>query len=86
LKSKIENDNIETHYFYNAQNKLCRRELDNGDYYEFLYDSQNRRIALSSNGIWRKIIHDENLPIVETDCTNVIVKIFVRGLESNIAF
>ena len=80
LKSKIENGNITTWYFYNAQNKLCRIELDNGDYYEFLYDSQNRRIALSTNGVWRKIIHDGKLPIIETDCTNVIARIFVRGL------
>jgi len=79
LKTKTENGNIVTKYYYNAQNKLVRIEGD-GFLYEFLYDSQNRRTALSQNGTWRKIIHDGNLPIIETDCTNLINKIFVRGL------
>ena len=84
LKSKIENGNITTWYFYNAQNKLVK--IKGNDFvYEFLYDSQNRRIAIGegadeSSLIWRKIIHEGNIPIIETDCTNVIEKIFVRGL------
>ena len=79
LKTKFENGTIVARYYYNAQNKLVKIVGD-GFTYEFLYDSQNRRIALSHNGTWRKIIHAGNIPIGELDSTNGVTRWFVRGL------
>ncbi len=53
--------------------------------YQFLYDSQNKRIGIGtgpneSSLIWRKIIHQANLPIGELDSTNGVARWFVRGI------
>jgi len=50
-----------------------------------LYDSQNRRIGIAkgpneSSLIWRKIIHQGNIPIGELDSTNGVSRWFVRGI------
>ena len=84
LKTKTKNSTIVTRYYYNAQNKLVK--ITGPNYvYQFLYDSQNRRIGIGkgpndSSLIWRKIIHNGNIPIGELDSTNGVTRWFVRGL------
>ena len=65
-------------YTYNAQNKL-KRILGDGFTNKFVYDSGNRRIALS-NHTWRYFIHDGAVPIAEVDSNSNVTRWFVRGV------
>jgi RHS repeat-associated protein len=67
-----------TVFRYNAQNKLARIE-GQGFSYDFLYDSQNRRIASRRNNEdWRFDVHDGAVCIASV--TNSTMELFfVRG-------
>ena len=68
-----------TVFCYNAQNKLARIE-GQGFSYDFLYDSQNRRIASRRNsGDWRFDVHDGAVCIA-TVSNGIINRFFVRGV------
>lgn len=71
---------VKTVFRYNAQNKLSLVNYNNNAaVYEFLYDSENHRVAVSNNcGYWRYDLHDGNICIASVE-NDTITRFFVRG-------
>jgi RHS repeat-associated protein len=72
-------NNVTNWYDYNAQNKLARiRGV--GFTNEFVYDSQNRRVAFCQNGTWRYDAHDGALPVGSFGQDRQVQNWCVRGV------